>query len=51
MGVFHDLHMQVMLGGKERTESEFRVVLQQAGMKFNRIIPTKSPVKIIEASL
>jgi hypothetical protein len=49
MGVFYDMHMQVVLGGKERTESEFNTLLQKAGMKLNRIIPTKSPVKIIEA--
>lgn len=51
MGAFYDLHMQVMLGGKERTESEFDKLLQQAGMRLNRIIPTKSPLKIIEALL
>ena len=51
MGVFYDMHMQVILGGKERTESEFSALLEKAGIKLNRIIPTKSPVKIIEASL
>ena len=51
MGAFYDMHMQVILGGKERTESEFSALLQGAGMKLNRIIPTKSPMKIIEASL
>jgi hypothetical protein len=51
MGAFYDLHMQVVLGGRERTENEFSLLLQKAGMKLNRIIPTKSPLKIIEASL
>jgi len=51
MGAFYDMHMQVILGGKERTESEFSALLQGAGIKLNRIIPTKSPMKIIEASL
>lgn len=51
MGAFYDLHMQVLLGGRERTENEFSVLLQKADMKLNRIIPTKSPMKIIEASL
>jgi hypothetical protein len=51
MGAFYDLHMQVMLGGKERTEDEFRLLLQRASLKLHRIIPTKSPMKIIEASL
>ena len=51
MGAFYDMHMQVILGGKERTESEFSALLQGAGIRLNRIIPTKSPTKIIEASL
>lgn len=50
-GAFYDLHMQVLLGGRERTEAEFQALLQKAGMKLNRIIPTKSPMKIIEAIL
>lgn len=51
MGAFFDLHMQVMLGGRERTEDEFNSLMHNAGMKLNRIIPTKSPMKIIEASV
>ena len=50
MSVFYDLHMQVMLGGAERTEQEFKILFESAGLKLNRIIPTKSPMKIIEAS-
>jgi hypothetical protein len=42
---------QVILGGRERTEDEFRNLLLKAGLKLNRIIPTKSPMKIIEALL
>lgn len=48
---FYDLHMQVLLGGKERTENEFILLLHKEGLKLNRIISTKSPMKIIEASL
>jgi hypothetical protein len=51
MGSFYDLHMQVMMGGRERTENEFSLLLHQQGLKLNRVIPTKSPLKIIEASL
>lgn len=50
MSLFYDLHMQVMLGGAERTEQEFKVLLESAGLKLERIIPTKSPMKILEAS-
>ena len=48
-GVFYDLHMQVMLAGKERTENEFRALLNKAGFKLSGIVSTKAPVKIIEA--
>lgn len=51
VGAFYDLHMQVVLGGKERTADEFGALLQRVGLKLNRIISTKSPMKIIEASL
>ena len=50
MSLFYDLHMQVMLGGSERTESEYDTLLKASGLKLIRIIPTKSPMKIIEAS-
>jgi hypothetical protein len=43
--------MQVMLGGAERTEKEFNALFDSAGLKLNRIIPTKSPMKIIKAIL
>ena len=47
-----DLQMKVIMGGgRERTEEEFSKLLLKAGLKLNRIIPTKSPMKIIEASL
>ncbi|MBK7336857.1 MAG: methyltransferase domain-containing protein [Saprospirales bacterium] len=49
MLLFADLHMQVMIGGAERTELEFRDLLQSAGFALNRIIPTKSGMVIIEA--
>ncbi len=48
--LFLDLHMQVMNGSKERSADEFEVLLLKAGLKLNRIIPTQSPVKIIEVS-
>ncbi len=51
VAAFYDLHMQVIQGGKERSEKEFSSLLQKAEMKLDRIIPTKSATKIIEASL
>ena len=44
-----DLEMLTMPGGKERTEEEFRVLLQQAGFKLTRSIPLQGMVGIIEA--
>jgi len=48
--LFYDLHMQVMLGGAERTEKEFCNLFEAAGLELNLIIPTKSQVKIIEVT-
>ncbi len=50
MSSFMDLHMHVMSGGRERTESDFNLLLHHAGMKLNRVIPTKSAWKVIEAT-
>jgi SAM-dependent methyltransferase len=44
-----DLNMLVMLGGRERTEEEFRRLLQAAGFRLERVIPTHSPFSVIEA--
>jgi hypothetical protein len=43
-----DLHMLVMLGGKERTEDEFRDLYDRAGFRLTRIIPTTSDVSLVE---
>lgn len=44
-----DLNMMVMTGGRERTEREFRELLEDAGLAVTKIIPTISPLRIIEA--
>jgi hypothetical protein len=46
---FFDLIMLVMTGGRERTEKEWRTLLEKAGYKIERIIPTESFLSIIEA--
>jgi O-methyltransferase domain/Dimerisation domain len=48
-GKFLDLHMFVVLGGRERSELDFRALLQQAGFSLTRIIPTAGPHAIIES--
>lgn len=47
--VMLDLHMMVVTGGRERTESEFQVLLQAAGFQWRRIIRTKVGFVILEA--
>ena len=45
-----DLNMLVLLGGRERTEEEYRGLLGGAGFRLERVIPTHSPFGVIEAT-
>ncbi len=45
---YMDLNMLVMTGGRERTEEEYRALLETSGFRLTRIIPTESPMSIIE---
>jgi hypothetical protein len=45
-----DLNMLVMNGGRERTESEYRRLFDAAGLRMTRIIPTLSPLYVLEAT-
>jgi hypothetical protein len=40
--------MMMVIGGQERTEVEFRALYAQAGFALTRVIPTQSPVSVIE---
>jgi SAM-dependent methyltransferase len=44
-----DLNMLVMNGGRERTESQFRELLDAAGLRITRIVPTLSALSVVEA--
>jgi len=44
-----DLHMMVLLGGRERTEREWSSLLADAGFTLQRIIPLPTGTPIIEA--
>jgi hypothetical protein len=44
-----DITMMVAEGGQERTESEHERLLRAAGLRLSRIVPTPSPVSVIEA--
>jgi hypothetical protein len=48
-GTFLDLNMLAMSGGRERTKAEFRALLDAAGYRLTRIIPTLAPQSVIEA--
>jgi O-methyltransferase domain/Dimerisation domain len=43
-----DLQMLVLTGGRERTEPEYRGLLEAAGFRLTRVIPTPSLVSVIE---
>ena len=45
-----DLQMLVALGGLERTEAGYSALLRATGFNLTRIIPTKDPISIIEAT-
>ena len=49
MGKIIDLEMLLSPGGVERTSSEFKTLLEDSGLKLNRIIETPSPMGIVEA--
>jgi spermidine synthase len=44
-----DLNMLVMTGGRERTEAEYRALLDSAGLRLTRIIPTCTEMSVLEA--
>lgn len=45
---FLDLQMLLFLTGRERTETEYRTLLDRAGFELTRIAPTPSPYSVIE---
>lgn len=47
---FLDLNMMVLLPGKERTIADFAALLDAAGLKLDRVVPTASPMFLLEAS-
>jgi hypothetical protein len=42
--------MLVMNGGRERTQTDFRELFDAAGLRMTRVIPTLSPLCIVEAA-
>ena len=50
-GKMLDMMMLVGPGGQERTEPEYAALLAKAGLKLTRVVPTASPVSIVEARI
>jgi cyclopropane fatty-acyl-phospholipid synthase-like methyltransferase len=48
VGKLVDLEMLLIPGGCERTEAEYRELFTKAGFKLTKIIPTESPMSVIE---
>ena len=44
----NDVNMLVCTGGRQRSEAEFRNLYEAAGFSLTRILPTQTPVKVIE---
>jgi hypothetical protein len=44
-----DINMLVMGGGRERTEQEHAACLAAGGFRLRRVLPTSSPLSVIEA--
>ncbi len=49
LGKILDIIMLALPGGQERTEPEYRALLEKAGFRLNRVVPTESAVSVVEA--
>jgi hypothetical protein len=49
LGKLIDLEMLMMPGGRERTADEFRALFAANGYELTKIVPTKSPLSVVEA--
>jgi hypothetical protein len=49
LGKMLDIMMLVGPGGQERTGEEYRALLNKAGFRMTRVVPTESDVSIVEA--
>ena len=43
-----DVHMMVTTGGRERTEAEYRALLEAAGFRVTNVVPTQSTMSVLE---
>lgn len=50
-GKMLDMMMLVGPGGQERTEPEYRALLNKAGLRLVNVVPTNSAVSVVEATI
>lgn len=43
-----DINMLVVIGGQERTEAEYRVLFQAAGLRLTRVLATRTALSLVE---
>jgi len=48
-GKLLDMVMLALPGGQERTEAEYGPLLAKAGFRLTKVVPTESPVSVVEA--
>jgi len=48
-GLLMDLNMMVSNGGLERTEREFRTLMQRGGFRLERVVPTETVFCVLES--
>jgi hypothetical protein len=49
LGKFVDIEMLALPGGRERTAEEFGKLFEVSGFELTKILPTKSPLSVVEA--
>jgi len=49
LGKLIDIEMLAMPGGRERSADEFKALFARSGFEVMRIVPTKSPLSVVEA--
>ena len=49
IGHWTDLEMLLTQAGRDRTAAEYRALLERAGFRVTRVVPTASPLTLVEA--
>ena len=45
-----DIEMLLLPGGRARTEQDYSELLEKAGFRLTRVVPTKSPVCVLQST-